>query len=136
MVAVRGKGDRRRRVPLPSGAQQALAAWLVWRGSEPGPLLRPVRSKGPPRVERPLTEQAIYHVLRRLGPRAGVAPFSPHDLRRSDIGEPLETGADLVVVQKLVGHRSPLTTSRYDRRPEADQQRAVDRLHVPFAGAE
>lgn len=136
VVVVRGKGDRRRRVSLPSGAVLALRAWLAHRGSQPGPLLWPVRSNGQLLAHRALTEQAIYHLLRRLGPRAGLARFSPHDLRRTYIGELLEAGADLAVVQRLAGHRSPLTTSRYDRRPEAAQQRAVERLHVPFAGAE
>ncbi len=136
VVVVRGKGDRRRRVSLPSGTLLALRAWLAHRGSQPGPLLWPVRSNGQLLAHRALTEQAIYHLLRRLGPRAGLARFSPHDLRRTYIGELLEAGADLAVVQRLAGHRSPLTTSRYDRRPEAAQQRAVERLHVPFAGVE
>jgi site-specific recombinase XerD len=136
VLVVQGKGERRRRVPLPSGTLLALRAWLAHRGSQPGPLLWPVRSNGRLLAHRALTEQAVYHLLRRLGPRAGVARFSPHDLRRTYIGELLEAGADLAVVQRLAGHRSPLTTSRYDRRPEAAQQRAVERLHVPFAGAE
>lgn len=132
VVLVRGKGERQRRVPLPQGAHQALAAWLTYRGQSPGPLLLPVRSNGRLLAHRALTEQAIYHLLRRLGPRASVAPFSPHDLRRSYIGELLEAGADLAVVQRLVGHQSPTTTARYDRRPEAAKVRAVERLHVPF----
>lgn len=83
-------------------------------------------------AHRPLSEQAIYHLLRRLGARAGLAPFSPHDPRRSYIGELLGTGADLVVVQRLVVHQSPVTTARYDRRPEAAGQRAVERLFIPW----
>lgn len=133
VVAVRGKGSKLRRVPLPQGAQQALSAWLAHRGEALGPLLLPVSSGGRVLAHRPLSTQAVYHLLRRLGARAGLAPFSPHDLRRSYIGELLATGADLCLVQRLVGHQSPTTTARYDRRPEAAGQRAAERLFVPFS---
>jgi site-specific recombinase XerD len=132
-VLVRGKGNRQRRVPLPPGADTALAHWLDVRGSEPGPLLWPLRKNGQLAPPRRLTEQAVYHLLRRLAPRANIAPLSPHDLRRSFIGDLLDRGADLATVQRLVGHQSPLTTARYDRRGELAKQRAVALLPVPTA---
>ncbi len=119
---VRGQGGT-----LSPGAQQAVVAWLAHRGEAPGPLLLPVTSGGRVLAHRPLSEQAIYHLLRRLGARADLAPFSPRDLRRNYIGDLLEAGADLVVVQRLVA-----TPARHYRllRPQA-RASAAERLQVP-----
>ena len=65
--------------------------------------------------------------------RAGVAKFSPHDGRRSYISALLDAGADLSVVSTLVGHSSPSTTARYDRRGERAGRAAVARLQIPYA---
>lgn len=134
MLRVRGKGDRERRVPLPTGSLAALRDWVALRGDRPGPLLLPLKPDGAMVTSRRLSDQAIYALLRRMAPRAGVGPLSPHDLRRSFISDLLDAGADLSVVQQLAGHASPTTTARYDRRPEAARQSAVERLEVPSRG--
>ena len=51
--------------------------------------------------------------------QVAIAACTPHDLRRSFVSSALESGADLAMVQALAGHASPVTTARYDRRPEA-----------------
>lgn len=127
------KGGRERRVFLTGGAQAAVDDWLTIRGAEPGSLLCPVRKDGAVTIRR-MTPDALYRRLQRLGGHAGIARFSPHDLRRSFVSDLLDAGADLAAVQALAGHRRPETTSRYDRRPDTARRRAATLLHVPYAG--
>jgi site-specific recombinase XerD len=81
-----------------------------------------------------ITGQAVYYVLSTRARQAGVAAFSPHDLRRSYVGDLLDEGADLSVAQQLAGHASPATTAGYDRRGERAKEQAANRLDVPYDG--
>lgn len=127
-----GKGGKDRTVYLPSSGIPLVSNWIVVRGIDPGPLLRPI-SKGRRVMPRRLTDQAVLYVLQTRGLEAGVEPFSPHDCRRTFISNLLDAGADLVTVSQLAGHASPLTTSRYDRRGEVAKRRAVELLNLPFS---
>ena len=131
-LTVRGKGNKERRVFVARGAAEALGDWLAVRGSWPGPLFCPVRKNGAIQ-RRGMTAQAAYNaVVKRTG-EARVDSLSPHDLRRSMVGDLLDAGADLPTVQRIAGHASPETTSRYDRRGDRTAQAAADLLHVPYA---
>ncbi len=126
-----GKGDKERLVPLAGGAAAAVAAWVALRGNRPDGLFLPVTQKGVITGER-LSSNAIYKVLRKRLGQAGVAKLSPHDFRRTFVGDLLDAGIDLATVQRLAGHASPTTTARYDRRGEAAKRRAVEVLHFPY----
>lgn len=136
VLVVRGKGDRERIVYLTNGSSDAMAAWLEVRGTEPGPLFVAVHRSGKvDPARRRLTDQAVLATCTRRAKAAGVSTFSPHDLRRTMVGDLLQAGADLAMVQRLAGHATPSTTARYDRRPEAAKRRAAELLHVPFVPA-
>jgi integrase len=89
-------------------------------------------TKGGRLVVRRLADQAIAVICAARATEAGVAPFTPHDMRRTFISGLLDAGADIATVQRLAGHEDPATTSRYDRRGEATKQRAIALVHVPF----
>ena len=148
-VVVRGKGNKERVVPIPPGAFHALRDYLevrtgglVDRDGEAS-LLSPLYKETPlfVRARRggrldweadALTGQAVYHVFKTRAAEAGVEAFSPHDLRRTYVGDLLDEGADLSVAQQLAGHASPTTTAGYDRRGERAKEQAASRLDVPY----
>jgi len=113
-VIVTGKGGRQRLLPLGGPAIDALGAYLV-RGR--APLAR--RGRGTATVflnslGRPLSRQSAYAILRRAADRAGLAGrVGPHTLRHSYATHLLENGADVRVVQELLGHASVTTTQIY-----------------------
>jgi site-specific recombinase XerD len=131
VLVVRGKGNKERTAYLTKGSRNALEAWLSFRGQAPGPLFLPV-NKAHRIQQRPMTDQAVYMLLRRMAARAKIAPMSPHDCRRTFIGDLLDAGADIATVQALAAHASVTTTARYDRRPDRTRRRAAELLHVPF----
>ncbi len=112
-VTVTGKGDRQRVVPFGRAAAAALAEWLE-RGR---PQL--VRSARHDRVfcnarGGPLSRAGWWKILRGHARRAGLATrVHPHALRHSFATHLLEGGADLRVVQELLGHASVTTTAIY-----------------------
>ncbi|GGL01854.1 integrase [Sphaerisporangium melleum] len=136
-LRVRGKRDKERLVYLTSEAVARAEAWLTVRGHEPGALFCPINKAGRLRAPggrpAPMTGQAIADIVSRRLAAAGAARRTPHDFRRTFIGELLDAGVDLATTQALVGHASPVTTARYDRRPEARRREAVDRLRMPDA---
>ena len=81
---------------------------------------------------RRMSSQAIFNMLRKRGEQAEIPEFSPHDIRRTHISDMLETGADVLTVAKMVGHKSPQTTMLYDRRGEQAKIKAANMLHVPY----
>ncbi|HAG85056.1 MAG TPA: integrase [Cyanobacteria bacterium UBA12227] len=130
LTILQAKGKKERIVYLPEAAVQVIQDWVAVRGKEPGPLFYPL-DKGQKIYQRRMSEQGILRALQRRGERAGVDGFTPHDFRRTFIGNLLDAGADIVTVSKLAGHASTNTTSKYDRRGEAAKKRAIDLLDIP-----
>jgi site-specific recombinase XerD len=96
----RGKGRKDRLTHLPDGGVAPLLAWLELRGAAPGPLFVPVQKNGV-LVMRGMTDQAILYILRKRATQGNVAPFTPHDMRRTFISDLLDAGADISTVQNL-----------------------------------
>ena len=128
------KGNKSRVVYLANGALGALRAWVAIRGDDAGPLFYRIRRGGHVVSMGRLTDQAILVILNKRLSQAHVKPFTAHDLRRTFAGDLLDAGADLVTVQKLMGHSSPTTTAQYDRRDEKTKMEAARKLHFPWSG--
>ncbi len=126
-----GKGNKDRVCYTASGQSRLIDAWLKVRGERSGPLFCAI-AKGGKIKERRLTDRAVLYIVQRRAKQAGVEHFSPHDLRRTMIGDLLDAGADISTVQKLAGHANVSTTVRYDRRDEAIKKRAARLLNIPM----
>ena len=113
-VTVIGKGDVQRRLPLGEVAAAAVDDYLV--RARPG-LAK--KGRGTPRVflnqrGAPLSRQSAWEAIRKAADRAGLtAKVSPHTLRHSYATHLIEAGADVRVVQELLGHASVTTTQIY-----------------------
>ncbi len=131
-LIVHGKRSKERSVYLADGAVTALKSWLKLRGTDSGPLFLAINRGSNLVYGKRLTPQAVYHLLKSRAKRAGVKSFSPHDLRRTFVGDLLESGVDISTVARMAGHASVDTTARYDRRPEQAKQRAAELLRIPI----
>jgi integrase/recombinase XerD len=130
-VRLAGKGGKQRIVPVGSYARHALDAYLI----RARPALAGAARRGSPspavflnaRGGR-LTRQGAWGALRAAAARAGLAEVSPHTLRHSFATHLLDGGADVRVVQELLGHASVTTTQVYTLV-------TVERLREVYAAA-
>jgi len=109
-----GKGDKQRWVPLGSFAREAVDAWLVRGRPVFAPRGRPTPALLLNTRGARLSRQSAWQVVRDCASRGGVeVDVSPHSLRHSFATHLLDGGADVRVVQVLLGHASVTTTQIY-----------------------
>lgn len=130
-LLVHGKGNKERMAYIKGAGLEAMEDWLVLRGEAPGRLFWPIGKNRRPQPGS-LTDQAIYDMCKKRGQRARIKDFSPHDLRRTCIGDMLDAGNDLPTVAAYVGHSNVNTTGRYDRRGERAKERAAASINTPY----
>ncbi len=125
----RGKGAKYRVAYIPEGYRSWLTPWIEYqRERKVEPMFVRWTRSGP--TDKRLGRAGVDHVLHRLALEAKIPKLTPHDLRRSFATELLEHGADLLMVQQLMGHADVRTTSIYDRRGEAGKKKAVEKMPV------
>ena len=121
IVRVLGKGSKERVVPLTGAAREALESYLrSWRDE----LARSPRPQGAVFLNRRggrLSRQSVHAICEKYGRVVGIDGLHPHTLRHCYATHLVEGGADLRVVQELLGHASIATTQVYAH---------LDRTHV------
>ena len=132
MLRVRGKGSRERLVPLGAPALEALSAWLA--EGRPRFVRAERRAADAVFLSRrgaPMTRQNFFARLRAVALAAGLpaASVSPHVLRHAFATDLLEGGADLRVVQTLLGHADLATTQIYTHVSRARLRETVEARH-------
>jgi integrase/recombinase XerC len=122
-VRVVGKGDKERVVPIGEAALEALDAYLVVRGRRRGPLFLNRRGGR-------LTARSAHRIVRAWARRAGLEQrVTPHTLRHSFATHMLSAGADLRLIQELLGHSRLSTTQRYTHVSPEHLMKVYDRAH-------
>ena len=124
-LTITGKGGQQRLTPVSSRARQVLSRWLALSPA-PGKHLFPSRS-----AMGHLTRVRLFQMLRDLATRAGLDPakLSPHVLRHAFATHLLEGGADLRVLQTLLGHADIVTTQIYTHVDSARLVALVNARH-------
>jgi integrase/recombinase XerD len=116
-LRIHGKGGKLRNIPLHPGSQGLLADYLmVCAGSgKNGALFRPIRNNRTGTLERALSADGIYKIVRGYAQQLGVE-IGAHALRATAATNALEHEADIAKVQEWLGHANIATTRLYDRR--------------------
>ena len=127
-----GKGDAYREVPLNTATRTALEEWLAARSDQAARLdsAHDADALWLSRSGRRLSPRAIDTVVRTLAADAGV-DASAHVLRHTCLTNLVRSGADVVLVAELAGHRRLDTTRRYSLPSDADRDAAVEALLAP-----
>lgn len=127
-VRVVGKGDKERLVPLGELAADAFKNYLDARPQAAEPAFDDVAFLN--KNGRPLSRVAIFNLVKKQALLAGVRKeISPHTFRHSFATHLIENGADLRIVQEMLGHESILTTEIYTHIDTATWQRAILEHH-------
>lgn len=128
-LTIRGKGNKERILPLTDRARDAIRAHL--KTSPPGAFLFPANGE-----EGHLSRQVFARELKALAARAGIAAdrVSPHVLRHAFASHILSGGADLRVVQTLLGHADIATTQIYTHVLDERLRELVEQHHPMMDG--
>ena len=128
-MLIRGKGSKQRLVPVSPEAEKWFKFWMEDRSHlDIKPDYKDIAFLN--RYGRQLTRAMVFTIIRRLAETAGIQKtISPHTLRHSFATHLLQNGADLRVIQQLLGHEDITTTEIYTHIDIHDLRRAVLQYH-------
>ena len=128
-MLIDGKGSKQRLVPLSPVAEEWFGYWLQERATWPyKPEYKDYAFVN--RYGRPLTRAMVFTIVRRLCEAAGITKtVSPHTLRHSFATHLLQNGADLRIIQQLLGHEDLATTEIYTHLDVQDLRQAILSYH-------
>ncbi|HFW3352742.1 TPA: tyrosine-type recombinase/integrase [Salmonella enterica subsp. enterica serovar Eastbourne] len=123
-----GKGRKYREIHVADAVDKAIRAWLKVNANEAENALFSRIQRNGKVASQPLTTTGLTGILAELQQTAGIARFTPHDMRRTFITRLLEQGVDINTVRKLAGHSDISTTTHYDYRGEGMKAKASQSL--------
>ena len=127
-VSVIGKGDKQRLVPLGEMAADAVSRYMECRGEPDSQEYSDILFLN--RFGRSLSRISVFNMVKRQAVAAGIRKeISPHTFRHSFATHLIENGADLRVVQDMLGHESILTTEIYTHIDSSTWQSAIMSHH-------
>lgn len=128
-MRILGKGNKQRLVPISPEADKQLEYWLEDRCHlDIKPEAKDIAFLN--HYGRQLTRAMIFTIVKRLAQLAGITKtISPHTLRHSFATHLLQNGADLRIIQQLLGHESIVTTEIYTHVDIHDLREAVIKYH-------
>ena len=123
-LCVHGNSGKVRDIPLHSEAHKLLLEYLEASGhahDKGGPLFRPIRNNRTQTVDRPLSTDGVYKIVRGYSAKLGI-PSSPRVARVTAATNALDNGTDIAKVQEWLGHAAITTTRVYDRRRRGSEE--------------
>lgn len=122
VVVKRGKRSKTRTVPLTDSACKAVLHYLNFRGREPGFLFLTELCK-------PVRRELLYKIVKSSANVLGLTSLSPHTLRHACATHLLDAGADLRLIQEVLGHASISSTQRYTHLSSVKMQEMFHKFH-------
>ncbi len=125
-LLIHGKGAKERIVPMHDGAVHALNRWIEMRGDDASKYVFPTYSK-----TGHITRDGFFKILKKCAVLAGIEPtrVSPHVLRHSFASHMLAGGANLRVIQTMLGHEDISTTQIYTHVMPEQLRQTVEEHH-------
>lgn len=125
-LLIHGKGAKERLVPMHTAAQEALHKWLSVRGETDSKYVFPTNSSS-----GHITRDGFFKILKKCAVLAGIDPnrVSPHVLRHSFASHLLAGGANLRVIQTMLGHEDISTTQIYTHVLPEQLRETVENAH-------
>lgn len=127
-VKVKGKGSKERIVPIGSKAIQAVDSYLAYPRAESSPQHLFLSRSG-----SPLDRITVWKIVKEYARQAGITKnISPHTLRHSFATHLLDHGADLRIIQDMLGHADIKSTDRYTHVSRAHLSQAFAKFHPDY----
>ena len=129
-IRVMGKGSKERVVPIGEKGLQALDCYLAIRGEGDRHSSLFLNKKG-----KPIDRTDVWHLIKKYSQQAGLSTaVSPHTLRHSYATHLLNRGADVRVIQELLGHQAIASTERYTQVSNRELKEKFKRSHPALEG--
>jgi site-specific recombinase XerD len=113
IVDFRGKGGRKRTVPVPAWVKNAIDVWRAAAQITEGRIFRSIPKGGKGVLTKTLAEVGVWWLVKEYAEGIGLKNLAPHDLRRTCAKLCRKSGGDLEQIQMLLGHASIQTTEKY-----------------------